>query len=223
MSKVETFDSREALYDAAAHAIADRLRQDVTEQGAALFAGSGGSTPGPIYERLSADVTVPWEKVTVTLTDERRCAEEDGARNTDLIRRTLLKGVGRHATFAPLDGPDTLSHLPSRWSSVLLGMGTDGHFASIFPAGDGMAEALTTPARVIGTTPDPLPPEAPFSRFTLSLSSLKQSAHLLLTITGQEKKGVLDRAKGDGHVHSMLPIRALLDDETLPLRIFWAP
>ena len=222
MNKLETFASRDELFSAAADMVATRLRTAVAQTGTASFAGAGGGTPKPVYTLLAQDQTVPWDKVQVTLTDERICPPTAGADNATMMKQALLQGPAARAQFVPLEGPDALDAFPPNLSSVLLGMGTDGHFASIFPDGDGMAEAMNTSARLITTTPDPLPPEAPFSRWTLSFDALSRADEILLLITGEEKRAVLKRAAADRPVHSILPVRALLQNDTLPLRILWA-
>lgn len=91
LPKIEAFATREALYDAAASVVASALTDAVAKRGQAGFAATGGSTPAPVYDRL-ATMTVPWDKVTVTLTDERFVPPSDPSSNEGLVRRHLLQG-----------------------------------------------------------------------------------------------------------------------------------
>lgn len=220
MSEIETFASREALADAAASLIASHLRDGIAARDRAVFVGTGGSTPGPIYDRLRETAGVDWPSVTVTLTDERITRSED-AQNELLLRERLLGDV-HGATYLPLNGEDALDALPLPADITLLGMGGDGHIASIFPAGENMElarEART--ARLVRTVPSPLPDGAPYPRWTMSLPMLRQTRSLLIAITGDSKREVIEQ-QIDGTA-PRLPVRDILETPDLPVRIFWAP
>jgi 6-phosphogluconolactonase len=224
MSEIETFESRTAASGAVAKAIAAALRASVEENGEAAFAATGGSSPAEAYRILSTDTSVPWENVQVTLTDERRAPESANADNASLVRGTLLKGPARFAHFQPLTGPAALRGFPERFAVTLLGMGSDGHIASIFPKGDGVEAALAPDApRVLPTTPDPLPPEAPFSRWTLSLPALKSTDLVVLLMFGDEKKAVFEQALQGMGGDAPLPVTHILGEQPFERRIFWAP
>ncbi len=221
MIEVETFDERDQMYDAATRKIADALIVAARRDGVAGFAAAGGSTPGPIYQRLGATARVPWEKVLVTLTDERQVPAESDDRNAKLVRRTLFRGAGNYATFVPLDGPNALIDYPMQCAATLLGMGSDGHIASIFPQGEGMMEARQGLGRVYETQPDPLPAGAPYPRWTMSMAALKASDCPILAIVGEDKKAVIDGVM-TGNAPE-LPVADLINDPTFPLTIYWAP
>ena len=101
LPKIEAFPSREALFDAAASVLVSALNDAVAKRGQAGFAATGGSTPAPVYDRL-ATLTAPWEKITVTLTDERCVPPSDPGSNEGLVRRHLLVDKAAKASFAPL-------------------------------------------------------------------------------------------------------------------------
>lgn len=220
MSELRTFENREALCDAAAAAMASALRQAVEARGQGRAALAGGSTPKPIYEQLGRNATVPWDKIVLTLTDERLTPPGDPASNEAMIRESLLRGPGAAATLEPLR--EGQSSIPAQ-DFMLLGMGTDGHFASLFPGAEELADGLAPSAPpVLRMTPNPMPAHAPFPRLSLSLAAVLSGREIVVAITGEEKRAVLDKATEDGPVEE-LPVRALLRSDHPRLNIFWAP
>jgi len=161
-----------------------RLRVALAEtSGMIAISVPGGSTPFPIMERL-AKANLDWSRVTVWPGDDRVVAEDHPASNSGKIR-ALFVPVG--ASVATL-GPDAA---PPHFALVWLGMGTDGHIASLFPNTDPRADD-PQPVRLL--TPDPLPPEAPFDRITLTMPALLDSDALMFVIRGEEKRAVMDAA-----------------------------
>ncbi|GGY45667.1 6-phosphogluconolactonase [Parvularcula lutaonensis] len=220
MSDFREFASRDALYEEAASRIASALTAAVSEHGKGHAALAGGSTPKPIYERMGRDGTVPWDKVVLTLTDERMAPPGDPASNEAMIRKALEGGPGENATLVPLF--EETDGLPDQ-DIILLGMGTDGHFASLFPGAKELAEGLADKAPpVLKVVPDPLPAHAPFPRLSLSLPAILSAGEIIIAITGEEKRSVLDRAREDGPVEE-LPVRALLRSDHPNITFFWAP
>jgi 6-phosphogluconolactonase len=227
MSKIEVFPSREALYDAAASVLVSALTDAVAKRGHAGFAATGGSTPAPVYDRLSG-LTAPWDKVTVTLTDERFVPPTDPSSNEGLVRKHLLKGQAAKAGFAPLFfeglGQDETAARAEEgvakalpFGVTLLGVGPDGHFASLFP-GNPVLEAGLDPAS--GRTVIAVPPGAPapdLPRISLTFQALLQSSLIVLLVTGQAKKDLLE-----GPVDPGLPVAAILKQDRVPVRILWA-
>ena len=156
----------------------------------------GGSTPFPILEEL-AKSDLDWSRITVFPGDDRIVPEDHEASNTGKIR-ALLEPAG--ATVATLTVMEAVPHFALVW----LGMGADGHIASLFPNTDPRVEE---PARIKRLTPDPLPPEAPFDRITLTIPALLDSDALMFVIRGDEKRAVFDAAVAGGHD---LPVARLL-------------
>ncbi|GHE21540.1 6-phosphogluconolactonase [Halomonas urumqiensis] len=218
--------SRKRLASQLAEAVAEALRADLATQERALLVVSGGSTPVPFFEALAA-VDLPWERIEVTLADERWVAEQSGDSNARLVREHLLQGPAAAATFVPLttdamtpeQGTDEVAErmLALSWpaSMVILGMGGDGHTASLFPDSQELGLALSTADPVVAVRT----PSQPQPRITLSADRLHQAHRHVLHITGGDKRSVLARALS-GDDSRELPIRAFL---ACPLAVYWAP
>ena len=156
----------------------------------------GGSTPFPIFELL-VQMPLDWNRVTVWPGDDRQVEEDHPASNTGKIR-ALFEPAG--ADVVKLTVMEQVPHFALVW----LGMGGDGHIASLFPNTDPQVDASE---RIIRLTPDPLPPEAPFDRVTLTIPALLESDALMFVIRGGDKRAVFDAAiKGE---HD-LPVARLL-------------
>jgi 6-phosphogluconolactonase len=218
-------DARSAAH-AAGVAIATALEEGVRLRGRASLAGAGGRTPGETYAWLST-ADLPWDKVTVTLTDERWVDPDSPQSNEALLRDTLLQERAAAARLLPLwsaapspeaaaraAGPMLAHELP--FDAVLLGMGEDGHFASLFPGSPALGAGLDPKSDalvVAAPAGEPMPPQP---RISLTLVALKQSRLILLLVTGEAKLAMLEAPGG-------APISALLEAPDAPLRILWAP
>ncbi len=218
MSRLVEHESRDALRDALADTLAADLTRIVGEKGRAVFCVSGGSSPPPVFERLAA-MDLPWDKVVVTLNDERWVPPDHERSNARMVHETLLQGPGAAARFVPLyhpvDTPEqgmeavaeavTAGALPL--DVLLLGMGEDGHTASIFPGADLLDQALdlACPVPVLAMRA----PGAVEPRITLTLPALLSAQATYLLITGEKKRAVLEAARREG-AESELPIRAIL-------------
>lgn len=166
----------------------------------------GGSTPFPILEQLAA-MPLDWRRVTVWPGDDRRVPEDHPASNTGRIR-AILEPVG--AEVVALSVMEAVPHFALAW----LGMGGDGHVASLFPNTDPRSDDAL---RVRMITPDPLPPEAPFDRITLTLPALLDSDELLFVIRGADKRALFEAAaRGEND----LPVARLLGAATQPVTCF---
>lgn len=199
-----------------ARRIAVILGDAITARGVGSIALSGGRSPRPMLEALSR-AALDWSKVIVTLVDERWVAPDHADSNERLVRETLLQGPAAAARFLGMknDAADAyagqpaceaaFATLPWPLDIVVLGMGEDGHTASLFPAAAELAEGLSTKALTIAVTP----PVAPHQRMSLSASAILKSRHIFLQIGGAAKKAVYDRALQGGPVEE-LPIRLAL-------------
>ena len=223
-----TFTDKQQLAEALADAVAADLRAGITARGAASLAVSGGTTPVNFFRALSRKEDVAWDKVTVTLVDERWVDETSDRSNARLVRQNLLQGRAARASFVPLyqggDAPDAAragaaqASLPRPLDAAILGMGNDGHTASFFPGGDTLDEALTAEGPVIAIRA----PGAGEPRVTLTLRQLLAAKALYLHIEGEEKVETLRRAEAEGPVEAM-PVRAILRETSTPLTIYWCP
>ncbi|MDO7834987.1 6-phosphogluconolactonase [Sphingobium sp. HBC34] len=217
----------EAAADLAAR-IASILSQAVAARGIATLAVSGGRSPRPVLEALR-QVDLDWGKVVVTLVDERWVAPDSADSNERLVRETLLQGAAAQARFVPMktDAADAyagqpaveaaFAALPWPLDIVLLGMGDDGHTASLFPGAAELAEGLSSSARTIAVTP----PAAPHQRLSLTASAILDSRQVFLQIGGAGKKAVYDRALAGGPVEE-LPIRLALLQDQVPVDVWIA-
>ncbi len=228
--QLHTFPDQQTLVSALAEHLAAALRRDIAAQGRASLAVSGGSTPLPLFERLSA-LDIPWRNVLITLADERWVDAASPDSNEALVRRSLLRNRAEAATFIGLktaaatamegaaDCEAQLAALPRPFTAVILGMGNDGHTASLFPCAPQLAEAADLRC---GTRCAALRPQtAPHERISLTLPALLDAREIILHITGPEKKAVLKRALAAGPPEEM-PVRFILRQQTVPVAVYWA-
>lgn len=204
------------------------LEQALEDRQQAGLLVSGGRSPVPIFEALSRN-PLRWDQVTIGLVDERLVAADDSAANERLIHQHLLVRRAQSARFIPMlpQADDQLEAAPAadqRYRAafehpadvVLLGMGEDGHFASLFPCAAETPAAMRSAAMIVQTTPR----NAPHQRLTHTLPALLRSSQLILQIQGESKRAVLETAARTGDV-SRYPIAALLQQAPGRLRIFY--
>ncbi|MFO1122738.1 MAG: 6-phosphogluconolactonase [Hyphomicrobiales bacterium] len=211
------FEARDTLAESLARDVAEELMRAIEAKGKATLAVSGGTTPKAFFSKLSK-IDLPWQRVTVTLVDERQVPETSERSNAKLVRDTLLVNRAAAAKFVPLADTDAAAALPP-FDVTVLGMGTDGHTASFFPGGDMLAEAVNgnTQARIVAMTA----PGADEARLTFTLPVLEATGRLKLHIEGAEKRAVLEKALKDGPTAD-LPVRAVLRSAT-PMTLYWCP
>ena len=223
------FSSREAASVAAAQNIAQRLSQSIARRNEATLIVSGGTSPVRCFTELSRS-TLEWANVHVTLSDERWTPAGNEDSNERLVRDSLLVANARTAKFQPfyVDGVsidercislnDELQALPRPFACALLGMGADGHFASLFPDANNLAQALDVATDTYCVPVDTA--ASPHRRISLTLPAILQSDAILLLMFGDEKREVYERAKDP---QSQLPIAHLLRHSRTPLQLYWAP
>lgn len=225
------YDSADELAEAVAGDVAFIIESAIDARDASLLALPGGATPLAAFERL-AKVKLPWKKVTIVPTDERLVAVDDPRSNARMLAQNFMRAGAR---VIPIGGQNDdveaagniaearLADLPWPPDLVWLGMGADGHTASIFTGPD-MVKALDAPKarRAVGVTPDPMPADMAVPRVTLTRAALLSARTLIITITGQEKRDLLEQAIADGH-SSRLPIGRVLAEAEQAIDIHWAP
>ncbi|WP_375396287.1 6-phosphogluconolactonase [uncultured Sphingomonas sp.] len=204
----------------------------IEARGGAVIALAGGKTPVPIYARL-ARAKLDWKRVTIIPGDERIVPLGDPLSNVTMIGKTFLPAGARVMPIVPQAIADykaagrsadaLMQDLHWPLDLCLLGVGGDGHTASIFPGPD-FDEALNGPKerRMLGVLPDPLPADAPVPRVTLSRAAIVGAASVMIAVTGTAKRKVLEAAIKQGP-SSTYPIGRVLADTELPVDIHWAP
>ena len=231
MTAIETFADSDAWASACAARLTDTLAAALAETGKAMFAGSGGSTPAPIYARMTR-TDIDWSQVVVTLIDERYVPETSPESNAALIRQTLMTGPAAAARFVPLFHAEVtvdraaalatraLAREGARLDAVLLGMGEDGHICSMFPDSPTLKTLLTPTLRpAVYGVPHGRDGAAPgLERLSINLPYLMTARRVVLAITGPAKRAVFQReAAGDPAVQ---PIAALIA-ANVPLDVLW--
>jgi 6-phosphogluconolactonase len=225
------YESLDELADAVAGDVGFIVESAVDARGASLIALPGGATGPAIFPKLARQ-KLPWKRVTVIPTDDRLVPMDDERSNVRAIAKTFLPAGARVIPIATeiadykLAGGSADARLQDlSWPPdlVWLGMGEDGHTASIFTGPD-LQEALDAPKarRAIGVMPDPMPADAPVARVTLTRASILSARTILITVTGSEKRAVLEQAIGDGQ-SSKTPIGRVLAEVDQPIDIHWCP
>jgi 6-phosphogluconolactonase len=215
--------------DALAGDVQFLIESALEARGDAIVAFPGGSTPGPVLDRL-AKAKLAWRDVTIVPTDERLVDVTSDLSNVRALGQRFLPLGARVVPLAAGDlKPEAagraadarLADLHWPLDLVWLGMGSDGHTASLFPGAD-LDAALTSPRRAIGVTPRPLPPDAPVARVTLTAKAIGAARSLVIAITGSEKRDILEQALADG-AGSPFPIGRLLAEASQAIDIHWHP
>lgn len=223
---LETFPSPDALAREAADAILAALADGIAARGTAALVGTGGRSPAPVYDLLSAS-PAQWDKVTVTLSDDRFVLADDPASNERLVRERLLVGSAAAARFVPLNRPAAdpqgaaeLAEADIRalapFDVVMLGMGEDGHVASLIPGSPVLDAGMDAggEAFLLGVPEGVGSP--PLARITLTLPALLTARLTLILVAGETKRAVIEDGRG-------LPVHALLEQAKAPVRILWTP
>ena len=223
------FDAVEDLIDAVVGDVSFIIESARDARGQALVAFPGGATPKPILEKL-AQANIRWKNVTIIPTDDRLVPVDNPLSNVAMIAKIFIP---KGARVIPITSEAADHHLAGNAANarladlhwppdlVWLGMGVDGHTASIFPGPD-MEAALSAGAdvRAVGVAPEPMPSVAPVNRVTLTASAIAAARTTMLVIAGAEKKKVLDSAIEQGK-KSIYPVGQVLEKIAVPLDVYW--
>ncbi len=224
------FGSAVEAAGALAQAIAQHLQAAIAARGRASLVVSGGRSPVPLFEALRR-CPLAWDRVWVTLADERWVEPTSSASNEKLLRDHLLLGAAAAAHFVGLksahvqpgqaldDRSVALDALPRPYDVVVLGMGDDGHIASLFPEAEGLVAALDPQgsARLAAI----VPPAAPHPRISQTLAALLDARQIFLLLAGAEKRARFAEALA-GAAPTDLPIAAVLGQSRVPVAVYWS-
>ena len=221
--------------DTLAHTLASELGAALAAaldaRGAASLVVSGGKSPERLFRELRI-LPLDWSRVSITLADERWVDAADAASNEKLVRDLLLKDGAADARFVGLKNGaataalgaapawEALGPIPRPFDVTVLGMGDDGHTASLFPHSPHLSAALDT--RNAAACIAMQAPTEPHERLSLNLSALLESRRIVLLLAGAAKWDVYAAARGDGPVEQM-PVRAVLRQRQTPVDVVWAP
>jgi 6-phosphogluconolactonase len=221
----------DALATTCASAIDAAIDGALRARGEALLALAGGRTSPPVFRRLAARLR-DWSRITILPSDERWVAADhpdcnlrqmrEAFAGADDIRWLSLAPALPHGAASAAFANGALAAYPQPFDACMLGMGTDGHFASLFPGAANLDAALdpANPEAAIAIMPNPMPIAGPHPRVSLTLARLLRSRRLLLVITGDDKREVIARA----HAGDLtLPVAALLAAAHPAAEIHWSP
>lgn len=235
--KFNDFSSQDELVQQLGNRICSQLEQAILERDRALLVLSGGSTPKPLFEYLS-QMDIAWEKVFITLADDRWVEADHRDSNERLVRSILLQDMASSAIFTGLktaaptakEGEHLCSlritMLQRPFDVVVLGMGTDGHTASLFPGAPELKEAVRQDSKrdCLAITP----PSTTHSRMTLTLPTLLDSRQIFIHIEGDDKKKAYEKAllkdsQGNPMPPEEMPVRYFLYQQKTPVSVYWSP
>ncbi|MGB6328894.1 MAG: 6-phosphogluconolactonase [Halarcobacter sp.] len=198
-----SFKTKESLVLELSKKIASYLEESIKEKGKASLLVSGGSTPKPLFERLS-NIDIAWDKVTIGLVDERWLDSKHKDSNELLVRSNLLQNFAKKAKFVGMYLEDIdVFQADSKCSEIykeklfpfdviILGMGADAHTASLFPLNEKLEEAYNLENENLCISIKPT--TAPYSRMSLTLKAILSAKNIILHIEGDEKLKVYEEA-----------------------------
>lgn len=225
------FNSSGDLVSKLVSRISHLLAEGIKKRGRASLAVSGGSTPVPLFHALSC-LNLQWDKVVITLVDERWVDVTEEQSNEHLVWTHLLQNKAAQAVFvgmktlaisagaAEKECAERMQSVPRPFDVLILGMGNDGHTASLFPGSVNLAEAVDKHSGK--TCVGIVPAAAPHERMTLTLPALLNSKEIIVHITGKEKREVYEQAGNEGPLEDM-PIRFILRQKEVPVNVYWCP
>ncbi|AWH87461.1 6-phosphogluconolactonase [Limnobaculum parvum] len=230
MANLTNFPSTDDLNRRLAQQVVSELQKGIDTKGKASLVVSGGKTPLGLFKLLSQQ-PLAWEKVTITLADERWVDRSDDSSNEKLVRENLLQEHAATAHFVslknesltPFEGASgiekSLKEIAMPFDVVILGMGDDGHTASLFPGAENLFPALDMKSKHLCMGMTPL--TAPLDRLTLTLPALLNSRHIFLHLVGENKRVVYHQAQEGDNVNEM-PVRAVIHQTQTPVDVFWS-
>jgi len=234
MPEEKFFENSAAMQATLLETCVEILQSNIAKHGRATLFVSGGRSPAELYKALSQQA-LDWSKVTIALVDERWVDETNEFSNAAFIRQCLLQGPAAAATFvgmknaasSAMEGAalcnENYANINGPWSLSLIGMGPDGHFASLFPRAEGLSEALheqLAPLCSAIQAKESAVTGSITERMSLSLAGILKSEKQILMISGAAKLAVYQRALSSDDSMA-LPVRALLQHDSLD--VYYCP
>lgn len=229
--QVQRYPDLKTLSRELAAQLAGSLAAAIAARGLASLVVSGGKTPVTLFEMLRTQ-SLDWSRVCIALADERWVDVKDAGSNERLVRDVLMKDNAAAARFLGLKNgaptPDlgavsaweTFARVPRPFDAVVLGMGDDGHTASLFPKSPNLPSALN-PGAAAGCV-GMWSPIAPHPRLSLNLTALLDARRVVVLINGEAKWSTYTVACASGAVQDM-PVRAVLRQSRTPVDVMWSP
>lgn len=219
------FHSADALAQALAADVATRLTAALLHKPSASLVVSGGATPYPFFAALKQK-QLPWQRIHMLLTDERCVPTDHADSNEAMLRARLLTTESPFVSLAPRAGESSQQAIARITPSVLalapfdvlvLGMGIDSHVASLFPGNPAIADTSNAALLAVEDAPKP-----PAKRISMAPQTILNAQHLVVHVTGDGKKTMIEEAMASGDV-IRYPIAAFLLQQKTPVTVYWAP
>ena len=223
-------DSNE-LAKATADWVCAELKAAIEARGSARLVVSGGSTPAAMFAHLAQE-ELAWDRVVIYLADDRWVSHDHSDSNAKLVREKLQVGNAAIAVFRPFPATGSFVEADAvranqqllsddeTFDVVLLGMGDDGHTASLFPCSEQLTQGLDMESGLAAIAVHPT--TAPYGRISMTLPRLLNTRQLALLVKGESKQKVLDLALAEKDA-TVFPIRAFLHQTDVPMTTFWSP
>jgi len=227
---LHTFQSQDALIEVLSQSIINQLQEAIDRRGKASLLVSGGNTPKPLFKKLN-EASLDWEKVTVGLCDERWIPSSDTNSNENLVKTYLLQGQASKAKFVGMYNESLDVQMAEQWCTqrmketlfpfdvVVLGMGNDGHTASLFPDNGKLEQAFDLDNEALCIAIEPV--AAPYRRMSLTRSAILRAKHIYLHFEGKEKMAVYGDAITGEDMYKM-PVRSVLNQDIKDVEVYYA-
>jgi 6-phosphogluconolactonase len=230
MAKMHEFEHSSECDAELADVIESVMSTSLKTQSNFNLAVAGGNTPKALYQKLSL-LPLNWHKIKITLTDERWVEPQHTESNENMVRQTLLKNEAKSASFIPLksnvhdplqavkDCDKNLKQSMADLDVVVLGMGEDGHFASIFPNVENLESLLDLKQELFCQA---VFPSEKLARMSLTLAYLLNAKTIYLRVSGSVKKQIILNILNGKHLTNDYPVASLLNQIACPVEIYWS-
>ena len=231
MMRLNEFKNPEACNAQLSHVLGESIDKVLVQKAVCNMALAGGNTPKALYALLSK-LPLPWEKIQVTLSDERWVDVNHNDSNEKMVRTELLINHAKKSRFIPLKNAkhspsdamslcdSNLKHNMPKLDIVVLGMGDDGHFASVYPNIENLQALLNLQQ---SRTCQAVCPTGKSPRMSLTLAYLLTAKTIYLLISGQRKKDIISNVSLGNSLSASYPVSTLINQQICPVEVYWSP